>query len=138
MTAPETASPLPIDREVAAELLRVITPALTARVRTDGLPLSARTVAVLRQLHDAAERPAGQPTADVGSEDHPTPTVELAVVEAARRLGCRPRWIRTLLESGRLRGRRVHPRMWLVDEASLDELRFGRTTRGRREDPAQC
>ncbi|MFF0593187.1 helix-turn-helix domain-containing protein [Streptomyces antibioticus] len=53
--------------------------------------------------------------------------MELTVDEVAVAMGCRPRWIRTLLESGRLRGRRVHARLWLIDADSVDEYRFGRT-----------
>ncbi len=118
-------APLPVPPDVAAELLRLVLPALNARVRADGAPLSGRTIAFLHALHSAAERPIPAPTAGSGSEDPHPATVELTVDQAAALLECQPRWVRQLIADRRIRARRAGARLWLVDADSLDAYRRG-------------
>jgi excisionase family DNA binding protein len=125
---------LQLPRRDVRELERALKTGVIRLALRDGGRPSPVTARIIRQLHAAA----GAPTADVGSEDHQQPTVEITVDAVAAVLGCRPRWIRTLLESGRLRGRRVNARMWLVDAASVDEYRFGRTSGQSRTTPREA
>ncbi|MGW1034315.1 excisionase family DNA-binding protein [Streptomyces antibioticus] len=126
--APDELLVLEVPRTAARDLERILAAGLTAIHRADGGRPTPEAARLLQELHAAAHgRRSPNPTADVGSQDPPPPKVELTVDEVAVAMGCRPRWIRTLLESGRLRGRRVHPRLWLIDADSVDEYRFGRT-----------
>jgi hypothetical protein len=45
---------------------------------------------------------------------------EISTAEAARIIGLSANQIRLHLESGKLKGRRVNPRTWLVDKASAE------------------
>lgn len=114
---------------LASEVVRILSGHLDARVRTDGGELSteARRLLVALQVgayHATAEpvRPAatGSASADLG-------TVEVTVTEAAALMECSPRWIRSLIEAGRLPARRAGERLWLVDRAALDHYRQGGT-----------
>ncbi|MFJ4867780.1 helix-turn-helix domain-containing protein [Streptomyces sp. NPDC088757] len=128
-TADDDPLVLAVPRSAARQLERVFAAGLLAVSRAEGGRPTPEAARVLRELHAAAHghRPL-TPAADVGSGELPTPTVELTVDEVALAMGCRPRWVRTLAESGRLRGRRVNPRFWLIDATSVDEYRFGRTS----------
>ncbi|MFI0134748.1 helix-turn-helix domain-containing protein [Streptomyces luteogriseus] len=112
-----------IPPELAAEVLRTLVVGATQQARTDGGVIGPAARRLLHQLYEAAQHAHARDRADVGSHTADHPTVEITVAEAALLMGCRPRWIRTLLESGRLRGRRVNSRLWLVDRASLDHYR---------------
>ncbi|WP_046503103.1 helix-turn-helix domain-containing protein [Streptomyces odonnellii] len=131
--SPDGTVVLAVPHRHARELERILSIGLLAVYRADGGRPSPAAERLLRDLHAAARRPAPAPTADVGSEGPPAPRVELTVDEAAAVMGCRPRWIRTLLGSGRLRGRRVNARLWLIDADSFDEFRHGRSDHVRHE-----
>ncbi|MET7900351.1 hypothetical protein ABZS86_02360 [Streptomyces sp. NPDC005355] len=128
MTPPEPPDGVTVvvPRQSARELERVLAAGLLAVYRADGGRPSPAAERLLRDLHEAARRPAPPAAADVGSEDPPAVTVEITVAEAAASMGCRPRWIRYLLAAGLLRGRRASARLWLIDSDSLDEYRHGR------------
>ncbi|MEV1054995.1 excisionase family DNA-binding protein [Streptomyces sp. NPDC059017] len=112
---------------LASEVVRILSGHLDSRVRTDGGELSVEARRLLVALQAGAEhattepaRPAatGSPTADSG-------TVEVTVTEAVALMECSPRWIRSLIEDGRLTARRVGERLWLVDRGALDHYRQG-------------
>lgn len=124
MTTQPDGPGLVVTPEVARELLRPLVLGLAARVRADGTPLSARTIAFLTELHNTAEQQR--------SSDHGTPTprpasVELGAGEAAALLGCSVEYVRRLARSGRVQARRCGW-AWLIDAASLDRYRTGDTT----------
>ncbi|MGW4021071.1 helix-turn-helix domain-containing protein [Streptomyces sp. NPDC005009] len=118
-----------IPPELAGEVLRTLVVGATTQARMDGGVIGPGASRLLYQLYEAAQQAHAQGRADVGSRTANHATVEITVAEAALLMGCRPRWIRTLLESGRLRGRRVNSRLWLIDRDSLDHYR---TTGGTR------
>lgn len=61
----------------------------------------------------------------------------ITVTEASELAGCDGSYIRRLLRSGRLRGRQVTARLWLVSKADTQQLKKELTTRsiGQREKP---
>lgn len=114
-----------IPPQIAAEVLRTLVVGATAQARNSGGVIGPGARRLLHQLYEAAQQAADRPTADEGSTPPRSASVEITVREAAALMGCRPRWIRTLLESERLQGRRVNARLWLVDRDSLDTYRTG-------------
>jgi excisionase family DNA binding protein len=113
---------------IAEDVLRMIVLALDTRSRADGGSLGPMARRVLWALHRAAQRHDAQQaqlTGDVASDVPRLATVEVTVAEAAELLGCTPQWVRYLLSTGRITGRKVSPRLWLVDRASLDAYRYG-------------
>lgn len=125
-----------VPASVAGEVLRALVRDLTARVRADGGEVSPGVRRLLWALHDAAQRhdEAASPSAVTpgaacgsGSESPGSGTVEVTTAEAAERLECSASWVRQLVRRGLLTGRRVGARVWLVDVASLENYRRGRT-----------
>ena len=59
----------------------------------------------------------------------------LTVTEAAEHMGCSVGWLRKLLESGRLEGRKFGQRSWLIPLKAADEAKANLTSRslGQRE-----
>jgi excisionase family DNA binding protein len=55
----------------------------------------------------------------------------LTVSEAAEHMGCTVGWLRRLLESGRLEGRKFGQRLWLIPLAAANEAKANLTTRSR-------
>lgn len=53
----------------------------------------------------------------------------LTIAETVEFMGCTDGWVRKLLRSGKLRGRRIGQRLWLVLESSAKEARDDLTTR---------
>lgn len=97
---------------------------LAARVRADGVPLSPRTLAFLRALHNTAEQPPGS---DAGTRPPHSATVEITAHQAAELLACSPEFVRRLARLGRLDGHKAGP-VWLINRASLDVYRYGRSS----------
>lgn len=124
MKAPPDGPGLVVPPDVARELLRPLVLGLAARVRADGTPLSARAIAFLRALHNAAEQPAS--SAPGTSPDAPA-TVEITAHQAAQLMGCSTEYVRRLARTGRVRARRAGP-AWLIEATSLDAYRTGGTT----------
>ena len=54
---------------------------------------------------------------------------EVSVKEAARAAGVTPRYIRRLLNDGRLKGRQIDGWVWLVERQSLERWIEGRGER---------
>lgn len=111
---------------VADDMLRLLVSGLTAQVRSaHGGGVSPQARRVLYALHKAAQRHEAEHMSDVGTLPPTSSTIEMSVAEAARRMECSTRHVRRLLATGRITGRRLSPRLWLVDEASLDDYRRG-------------
>lgn len=53
----------------------------------------------------------------------------LTIAETVEFMGCTDGWVRKLLRTGKLRGRRIGQRLWLVLESSAKEARDDLTTR---------
>ena len=53
----------------------------------------------------------------------------LTVTEAAEHMGCTVGWLRKLLESGRLEGRKFGQRLWLIPLSAANEAKANLTTR---------
>lgn len=53
----------------------------------------------------------------------------LTIAETVAYMGCTDGWVRKLLRTGKLRGRRIGQRLWLVLEASAKQARDELTTR---------
>ena len=53
----------------------------------------------------------------------------LTIAETVDFMGCTDGWVRKLLRTGKLRGRRIGQRLWLVLESSAKEARDDLTTR---------
>lgn len=53
----------------------------------------------------------------------------LTIAEAVEFMGCTDGWVRHLLRSEKLRGRRLGQRLWLVSASSAKEQRDALTTR---------
>ncbi|WP_353963216.1 helix-turn-helix domain-containing protein [Streptomyces sp. NBC_00338] len=114
---------------LASEVVRILSGHLDARVRTDGGELSTEARRLLVALQAGAEHATTEPArpAATGSPPADPGTVEVTVTEAAALMECSPRWIRSLIEAGRLPARRAGERLWLVDRAALDHYRQGGT-----------
>lgn len=116
--------PPDIAGDVAAALVRDI----ASQLRRDGGHIPPRTRTLLFALHQANRRhverddPGDEPARTSDPESTPEPTGTMTVTEAAGRLGCTPEYVRQLLRSGRLRGRRTHG-LWLVERDSLTTYR---------------
>jgi excisionase family DNA binding protein len=115
--------PPAIAGDVAAALVRDI----AAQRRRDGGHIPSRTRVLLYALHQANCRHVEPDqtdehdgASDPGSEPEPAGT--MTVTEAADQLGCTPEYVRQLLRSGRLRGRRTRG-LWLVERDSLTTYR---------------
>ena len=128
----------------AAEMLRVLVVGLTEIARRDGGEVSAGMHRLLYALHDAAEQhdqrtaapvpaPAGAAT---GSDPNTRASVDLSIDEAAARLECSPRWVRQLVSTGRIQGRRAGQRAWLVDADDFERYRRGLTRDERKGEQA--
>jgi excisionase family DNA binding protein len=116
---------------VAGEVARILFAHLDARARADGGELSTAARRLLVELQAAAQHTDHSPVFDsvtapfdsaaTGSPTAPAGSVSTA--EAAALMGCSPRWIRELCESGRLPAERVGARVWRIDRAALDHYR---------------
>ena len=53
----------------------------------------------------------------------------LTIAETVAAMGCTDGWVRHLLRTGVLQGRRIGQRLWLVTESSVIQARDGLTTR---------
>lgn len=53
----------------------------------------------------------------------------LTIAEAVEYMGCTDGWVRMLLRNGKLRGRQIGQRLWLVARASAKDARDSLTTR---------
>lgn len=53
----------------------------------------------------------------------------LTVSEAVAYMGCTPGWVRYLLREGKLRGKRLSERVWLIPIEAAREARDALTTR---------
>jgi excisionase family DNA binding protein len=53
----------------------------------------------------------------------------MTIAEAVEFMGCTDGWVRALLREGKLRGRRLGERLWLVSVSSATEQRDALTTR---------
>jgi excisionase family DNA binding protein len=113
----------------AREVLRLVLIGVEARVRADGGEVSPQLRRILYALHDASQLKDDGPAAGAGSGSAAGPPgrLELSVGQAAKLLGCSPRWVRQLVLAGRLTGRRAGSRTWLIDPTSLDDYRHGGT-----------
>jgi len=125
---PRTPVPLQLHPDAAAELLRILMPALRDRVRTAGVPLSARAEAAVIALIHASEQPPTSPERSAITE-----AATLGSGDVARVLSCSPRWAQYLLRSGRLDAWRVG-RTWVTTAAALDAYRFGEAAADDQED----
>ncbi|MFJ7209811.1 helix-turn-helix domain-containing protein [Streptomyces sp. NPDC098789] len=116
---------------LASEVVLILSGHLDARVRTDGGELSTEARRLLVALQVGADHATAEPVcpAATGSASADLGTVEVTVTvtEAAALMECSPRWIRSLIEAGRLPARRAGERLWLVDRAALDHYRQGGT-----------
>lgn len=114
---------------LASEVVRILSAHLDERVRTDGGELSAGARRLLVALQAGAEHATAESVrpAATGSTLADPDTVEVTVIEAAALMECSPRWIRSLIEAGRLPARRAGERLWLVDRTALDHYRQGGT-----------
>jgi excisionase family DNA binding protein len=110
------------DPEAARYLLGLVTRALLPEMRGGGVSLTPLGRTVLTELHQASVATPGfaDETSPAGS-----PTVELAVVDAARVIGSSVQWVRRLASSGEVAARRVG-RSWLIDADDLDRYRHRR------------
>jgi hypothetical protein len=90
----------------APEVLRYLRRALVDEARANGSQPSPAARALLDALY-AAAHPA---TAD---EALPIPAGSASVAEVAERMGCSTRWVRHLLATGQLHGRKAGG-VWLV------------------------
>lgn len=86
-----------------------------------------------RQLNAAATREAQRVTSARGSaevdlaEVEPELSQEVTTTEAADMLRCSPRWVRTMMESGRLPGSKLGT-VWFVDRSNVQALSGLRTS----------
>ncbi|MFH9012655.1 helix-turn-helix domain-containing protein [Streptomyces sp. NPDC017943] len=116
-----------VPASVAGEVLRALVRDLTARARADGGEVSPGARRVLHALHAAAVQGQGAGPAFVPETPALTAaSVELTARQVAEILGCSAQYARTLARSGRVRARRAGP-AWLIDSASLDAYRTGRS-----------
>jgi len=53
----------------------------------------------------------------------------MTIAEAVDFMGCTDGWVRHLLRTNKLRGKRIGQRLWLVSQESAIEARDGLTTR---------
>lgn len=94
--------------------------------RRDASPVAPVVHDMLAVLAEADRRVREEPPA-FASESHEEPAATLSgmtisVGEAAAQLECSPQYVRLLLRSGQVDGRRAG-RPWLVDAASLEDFR---------------
>jgi excisionase family DNA binding protein len=115
-----------IPAPLAGEVLRAVVRDLRERVRSDGGEVSPAVRGVLRALHTASVQPpcASDGSGGGTSSDQGVSVQEVTAATAAELLGCSPRYVRRLAESGRVAARRAGP-VWLIDRASLDAFRTG-------------
>ncbi|MFE1250505.1 helix-turn-helix domain-containing protein [Streptomyces sp. NPDC058741] len=116
-----------VPASVAGEVLRALVRDLVGRARADGGEVSPQARRVLYALHAAAVQdestgPAFAPETRARS----AASVELTARQVAEILGCSAQYARSLARSGRVRARRAGP-AWLIDSASLDAYRTGRS-----------
>lgn len=117
---PTAAGGVAVPAPLARPLLRLLMRALTREVREDGGTLPPGIGAFLRDLQ-AVDEP---PMADVGPPEPPAGSVDpvmATVTQVAEDTGYSPRHLRRLAAAGRIRGRRLHARGWLIDPASLKD-----------------
>jgi len=106
-------------------VLAALTRDLTSRVRANGGMPSVEYTRFLTELYAASERVTDRPSSGVGTMPAETVTVDsLTVAEAARRLECSTRWVRTLARRERIAARRAGG-VWLIDPVSLDRYARG-------------
>jgi excisionase family DNA binding protein len=116
-----------VPAEVAGSLLQVAVLGLRELVRRDGGAVAPELQRLLYALHDAAEAadaPEVEPAASVASGS--ASGSYATVAQAAFSLGCSQGWVRSLARRGLLLASRAG-RAWLIDRASLDAYRHGRT-----------
>ncbi|WP_031104972.1 helix-turn-helix domain-containing protein [Streptomyces sp. NRRL S-146] len=112
---------------VAGDVLRTLVIGLTARVRADGGAVAPGVSTLLHALQTAAVRADESRHGFVDESPATVPaTVEMTAHQAAQVLGCSDQYARSLARSGRVRARRAGP-VWLIDRASLDAYRTGRS-----------
>jgi excisionase family DNA binding protein len=116
-----------VPAEIAGGLLRLAVLGLRELVRRDGGAVAPELHRLLYALHEAAEAaeaPEVEPatTCACGSSR----AGYVIVAEASGLLDCSPSWVRFLARRGVLQATRAG-RDWLIDRASLDAYRHGRT-----------
>lgn len=94
---------------VAADVLRILARAVVADAREHGSQPSPACRRLLAALYESAQAYADRPIAT----DQQRAQAVVTVAEAARRMECSTRWVRRLLASGRLSGRKDGG-TWLV------------------------
>ncbi|MGW0596113.1 helix-turn-helix domain-containing protein [Streptomyces sp. NPDC002776] len=116
-----------VPASVAGEVLRALVRDLSGRARADGGEVSPEARRVLYALHAAAVQDEGAgPAFAPETPVRAAASVELTARQVAEILGCSAQYARTLARSGRVRARRAGP-AWLIDSASLDAYRTGRS-----------
>lgn len=120
-----------IPDSLAGDVLRRIMRDLEREIRGNGGEVTAAARELLWALHYADQRHQQETRSSERTDSAEVGSVEIGTADAAARMGCSQEWVSRLVRSGRVRGRIVG-RVLLVEAASLDEYRFGRTD-GRRE-----
>jgi hypothetical protein len=92
---------------LAGEVLRYLARALVEEARANGSQPSPAARALLSALYAA-----GQPV-EASTDPVPLPAGTASVAEVADHMGCSTRWVRHLLATGQLHGRKAGG-VWLV------------------------
>ncbi|WP_103342607.1 helix-turn-helix domain-containing protein [Amycolatopsis sp. CA-126428] len=111
LVAPDGSVTVPAD--IAGEVLKLMSIAVTERTRVTGAMPTSRAIRFLKALDLGRQRHADGGAPPDTPPSAPAAAVGRSVSEVAEAMGCSNRYVRRLLTTGRLPGRKTHGG-WIV------------------------